>query len=42
MFGLVFGFMRPMVLGQDRARARKVASTLATILVRGLQYTQAE
>jgi AcrR family transcriptional regulator len=38
VFGLVFGFMRPMVLGQDRGRARKVAATLATILVRGLQY----
>jgi AcrR family transcriptional regulator len=35
MFGLVFGFMRPMVLGQDRARARKIAATLGTILVRG-------
>jgi AcrR family transcriptional regulator len=38
MLGLIFGFMRPMVLGQDRALAKKTAITLATILVRGVQY----
>ncbi|MGB7584604.1 MAG: TetR/AcrR family transcriptional regulator [Terriglobales bacterium] len=42
MFGLVFGFMRPIVLGQDRARARKMAATLAPILVRGLHYNQVD
>jgi TetR/AcrR family transcriptional regulator, regulator of cefoperazone and chloramphenicol sensitivity len=31
--GLVFGFLRP-VLGQDRERAKKVASTIAKLLVR--------
>lgn len=36
VLGLVFGFMRPMVLGQDRTRARKMAATLAAILIRGL------
>jgi AcrR family transcriptional regulator len=42
MFGLVFGFMRPMVLGQDRAQARNMAAILALILVRGLRYTQTD
>jgi AcrR family transcriptional regulator len=42
MLGLVFGFMRPMVLGQDRAQARKMAATLASILVRGLHYPYAD
>lgn len=42
MFGLVFGFMRPMVLGQDRTQARKMAARLAAILVRGLHYAQAD
>ncbi len=37
MFGLVFGFMRPMVLGQDRAQARNMAAILASVLVRGLR-----
>jgi AcrR family transcriptional regulator len=41
MFGLVFGFMRPMVLGQDRTRVRKVAASLASILVRGLHLPKA-
>jgi AcrR family transcriptional regulator len=31
---MVFGFMRPVVLGQDRERARKIAQTIARILVR--------
>jgi TetR/AcrR family transcriptional regulator, regulator of cefoperazone and chloramphenicol sensitivity len=42
MFGLVFGFMRPIVLGQDRARARKMAATLARVLIRGLHYSQTD
>jgi AcrR family transcriptional regulator len=42
VFGLVFGFMRPMVLGQDPARARKVAATLSTILVRGLRLPKTD
>ncbi|MCU1296381.1 MAG: TetR/AcrR family transcriptional regulator [Acidobacteriaceae bacterium] len=32
--GLVFGFMRPVVLGQDRDRAKKVANTIAKLLAR--------
>jgi len=42
VFGLVFGFMRPIVLGQDRAQARKMAATLAGVLVRGLHYAQTD
>lgn len=41
MFGLVFGFMRPMVLGQDREQARRMAASLASALVRGLHYPKA-
>ena len=33
MLGLVFGFVRPVLLGQDRFRAKKMASTVAKILV---------
>lgn len=36
VFGLVFGFMRPVVLRQERTQARKMATTLAAMLVRGL------
>lgn len=42
VFGLVFGFMRPMVLRQDRTQARKMAATLASILFRGLRYDQTD
>ena len=42
MFGLVFGFMRPMVLGQDRGQARNMAAILAVILVRGVHYAQTD
>ncbi|HLW86869.1 MAG TPA: TetR/AcrR family transcriptional regulator [Terriglobales bacterium] len=42
MFGLVFGFMRPMVLGQNPAVARKTAAVLAGTLVRGLHYAQTD
>jgi AcrR family transcriptional regulator len=42
MFGMVFGFMRPMVLRQDRSRARKMAAVLAAMLVRGLRHPQTE
>ncbi len=37
VFGLVFGFMRPVVLGQERTQAREMAATLATMVVRGLR-----
>jgi AcrR family transcriptional regulator len=33
MLGLVFGFVRPVLLGQDRLRTKKMASTVARILV---------
>ncbi len=36
VFGFVFGFMRPVVLGQDRSQARNMAAILAAMLVRGL------
>lgn len=36
MLGLVFGFMRPTVLGQDRSVAREMALTFAKILIRGI------
>ncbi len=42
VFGLVFGFMRPSVLGQDRVQAREMAATLAGVLVRGLHYAQTD
>ena len=35
MLGLVFGFMRPLVLGQDRVSAKRMALTVARMLVRG-------
>ncbi|HZR57816.1 MAG TPA: TetR/AcrR family transcriptional regulator [Terriglobales bacterium] len=31
--GLVFGFMRPVVLGHDRERSKKIADTIAKLLV---------
>ena len=34
VIGFVFGFMRPVVLGQTRNEAKKTAITLATIFVR--------
>jgi len=36
IFGLIFGFMRPVVLGQDRKQAQKMARNLASMLVRSL------
>jgi TetR/AcrR family transcriptional regulator, regulator of cefoperazone and chloramphenicol sensitivity len=33
MLGLVFGFVRPVLLGHDRLRAKKMATTVARILV---------
>jgi TetR/AcrR family transcriptional regulator, regulator of cefoperazone and chloramphenicol sensitivity len=35
MLGLVFGFVRPVLLGYDRLGAKKMAATVARILVRG-------
>lgn len=36
LIGLVFGFLRPLVLGHDRLRAKKMAAVLAKVLVRGV------
>jgi AcrR family transcriptional regulator len=36
VLGLVFGFMRPLVLGQDRAQAKRMAATVGKMLVRGV------
>jgi AcrR family transcriptional regulator len=33
MLGLVFGFVRPVLLGEDRLRAREMAAKIAKILV---------
>src|SRR6476620_1038105 len=35
--GFLFGFMRPVVLGQNRGEARKRAIALTNIFVRGLR-----
>jgi AcrR family transcriptional regulator len=34
--GFAFGFMRPVVLGQDRGRAQKMAAAIAMVFVRRL------
>jgi TetR/AcrR family transcriptional regulator, regulator of cefoperazone and chloramphenicol sensitivity len=36
VLGLVFGFMRPVLLQQDREVTRKMATTIATSIVRGI------
>jgi len=41
VLGLVFGFMRPLVLRQDRAQARRMAATVGKMLVRGVDSTAA-
>jgi AcrR family transcriptional regulator len=41
MLGLVFGFMRPVVLGQDRLSAKQMATTVAKILVRNVNFAAA-
>ncbi len=33
MLGLVFGFVRPVLLGQDRLRAKKMATAVARVFV---------
>jgi AcrR family transcriptional regulator len=38
MLGLVFGFMRPLVLGQDRLLAKETATTVAKLLVRSVDF----
>jgi hypothetical protein len=34
--GLVFGFMRPVLLQQDRKTAKNMATTIARLMVRGV------
>jgi len=41
MLGLVFGFMRPLVLGQDRLRAKQMAATVAKMLVHNVDFATA-
>jgi TetR/AcrR family transcriptional regulator, regulator of cefoperazone and chloramphenicol sensitivity len=36
MLGLIFGFMRPIVLGEDRLRDKRVAITIARMLIQSL------
>ncbi len=38
MLGFVFGFVRPVLLGQDRVRAKRMASTVARIFVNGSDH----
>jgi len=42
LIGLVFGFLRPTVLGHDRLRAKKMAAVLAKVLVRGVDLAPAQ
>jgi hypothetical protein len=35
MIGLVFGFMRPVPLDQDRRASRNMAMTIAKLMARG-------
>jgi TetR/AcrR family transcriptional regulator, regulator of cefoperazone and chloramphenicol sensitivity len=39
VIGMVFGFMRPLVLGHDRHAAREMAGVMARLLVRGCAVT---
>jgi AcrR family transcriptional regulator len=41
MLGLIFGFIRPLVLGQDRLRAKQMAGTVAKMLVHGVDFAAA-
>lgn len=36
LLGFSFGFLRPVVFGHDRLRAKKMAMTIATMLIRNL------
>jgi len=36
LLGLVFGFLRPVVLGEDRVVAKTMAATIANMIVRGI------
>jgi TetR/AcrR family transcriptional regulator, regulator of cefoperazone and chloramphenicol sensitivity len=36
IMGFIFGYMRPVILGDDRAKARELATATAKMLVRGL------
>jgi len=36
VIGIVFGFLRPLILGHDRLRAKEMAGVLAKILIRGV------
>ena len=38
VIGFMFGFMRPVVLGRDRIRTKKMATTIAKLLTRNLSH----
>jgi len=38
LIGLIFGFLRPLVLGHDRLRAKQMSALLAKVLVRGIDF----
>jgi len=38
VIGLVFGFLRPLVLGHDRVHAKEMAAVLAKVLVHGIDF----
>ena len=38
LIGLVFGFLRPLVLGHDRLRAKNMSAVLAKVLIRGINF----
>jgi len=38
VLGMIFGFMRPVLLGQDRRVAKRIGITLAKTLIRGIEH----
>jgi AcrR family transcriptional regulator len=41
MLGMVFGFMRPLVLGHDRFQSRQMARAMAEMLIRSVTFAAA-
>jgi len=42
LLGMIFGFMRPVVLGQDRSCARQMARHIAEMMIAGAQHPSAD
>ena len=38
VLGMIFGFMRPVLLGQERNVAKRIGMTLAKTLIRGIEH----